>query len=68
MTATLPKELVMRIVSKMLLASALVVSSISAASALSWNCSVPEIDGPAGLSVLAVLISVGMMAYERCKG
>ena len=57
----------MRIINKIVLASVIAASSAPTASALTWNCSVPEIDGPAGLSVLAVLISVGVMAYERCK-
>ena len=27
----------------------------------------PEIDGPAGISALAVLVSVGLLAYNRFK-
>jgi hypothetical protein len=40
---------------------------IPTASALQWDCGVPEIDGPAGLSALAILLSIGAMAYERYK-
>jgi hypothetical protein len=58
----------MRIVPRLLLASSFLLWSIPSAYALKWNCAVPEIDGPAGLSAMAVLISVGLMAYERCKG
>lgn len=57
----------MRIASKIVLATATLLSSVPSALALSWNCTVPEIDGPAGLSALAVLVSAGVMAYERCK-
>ncbi len=58
----------MRTVNKLLLAASALLWSIPTASALSWDCGVPEIDGPAGISALAVLISAGVMAYERCKG
>lgn len=57
----------MRFATKLLLAASALLWSIPTASALQWNC-VPEIDGPAGLSAMAVLLSVGIMAYERCKG
>lgn len=57
----------MRTASKIALAAAALLSSVPSALALSWNCTVPEIDGPAGLSALAVLVSAGVMAYERCK-
>lgn len=55
----------MRIVTKIVLAATVSLWSIPSASALIWSC--PEIDGPAGLSAIAVLLSVGVMAYERAK-
>ena len=58
----------MRSISKIALAASAVFWSIPAASALTWDCGVPEIDGPAGVSALAVLASMAVMAYERCKG
>ena len=58
----------MRYVNKLVLAASAILWSIPTASALAWNCGVPEIDGPAGLSAVAVLASVGVMAYERYKG
>jgi hypothetical protein len=57
----------MRFANKLLLAASAVLWSIPSAHALRWNCNVPEIDGPAGLSAVAVLLSVGVMAYERFK-
>ncbi len=57
----------MRFTSKAMLAASAVLWSIPTASALKWNCAVPEIDGPAGVSVMAVLVSIGVMAYERYK-
>lgn len=58
----------MRLANKIVLAASAVLWSIPTASALTWDCGVPEIDGPAGISAVAVLISMGVMAYERCKG
>lgn len=55
--------------------SALLVS-VTAASAATWTLltppstptvAAPEIDGAAGLSALAALISIGLMAYDRLK-
>lgn len=57
----------MRFATKLALAASLLLSSVPSAFALQWNCGVPEIDGPAGISALAVLLSVGVMAYERYK-
>jgi len=57
----------MRFASKFAVAAAAMLWWVPTASALQWNCGVPEIDGPAGLSALAVLLSVGVMAYERYK-
>lgn len=56
----------MRTINTILLAATASLWSIPSASALIWNC--PEIDGPAGVSAVAVLASVCVMAYERCKG
>jgi hypothetical protein len=60
-------EFIMRLVNKIVLAASATLLSIPSAYALTWDCGVPEIDGPAGVSALAVLISAGVMAYERCK-
>ena len=57
----------MRFTSKVVLAASAVLWSIPTASALQWNCGVPEIDGPAGISAVAVLLSIGVMAYEGYK-
>lgn len=57
----------MRFGTKLALAASVLLSSVPPAFALQWNCGVPEIDGPAGISALAVLLSVGLMAYERFK-
>lgn len=57
----------MRTVSKLVLAATALLSFAPSAFALSWSCTAPEIDGPAGLSALAVLVSAGIMAYERSK-
>lgn len=57
----------MRFFPKAMLAASTVLWSMPTASALNWNCGVPEIDGPAGVSVMAVLVSIGVMAYERYK-
>ncbi|MEZ5815838.1 MAG: hypothetical protein R3D44_01995 [Hyphomicrobiaceae bacterium] len=57
----------MRFASKLILTLSAMLWWVPTASALRWNCGVPEIDGPAGLSALAVLVSVGVMAYERYK-
>ncbi len=58
----------MRVVSRLALAATMVMWYVPSASALKWICEVPEIDGPAGLSAVAVLVSVGMIAYDRLKG
>lgn len=57
----------MQFVHKLGLAATILLWSIPSASALDWICHVPEIDGPAGLSALAVIASLGMVAYDRCK-
>lgn len=50
--------------------------SVATASAATWTIltppssptvSAPEIDGAAGISALAALISIGLMAYDRLK-
>jgi hypothetical protein len=57
----------MRLATRFALVASAMLWWVPSASALQWNCGVPEIDGPAGISALAVLVSVGMMAYERYK-
>ena len=65
---TLPRwENAMRHASKLVLAASAMLWSIPSAFALQWDCGVPEIDGPAGISAAAVLLSIGVMAYERYK-
>jgi hypothetical protein len=58
---------VMRFAAKLALGTSVFLSSVPSAFALQWNCGVPEIDGPAGISAVAVLMSIGVMAYERFK-
>ncbi|HZO23415.1 MAG TPA: hypothetical protein VFB37_13010 [Steroidobacteraceae bacterium] len=55
----------MRIAVKVPLALTMLFWSISPSMAAFWNCDVPEIDGPAGVSAIAALVSVGMIAYQR---
>ena len=57
----------MRLAKTLALSATVVLWSVPAALALRWSCAVPEIDGPAGLSAMAILASVGMLAYERYK-
>lgn len=49
-----------------LLAGTMAFWSIPSASALIWEC--PEIDASAGLSAIAILMSVAVLSYERFKG
>jgi len=52
---------------KLTLALTLVIGSVAPAMAF-WNCTtVPEIDGPAGISALAALASFGIIAYQRAR-
>lgn len=59
----------MKLISKLTLGLAVLATSLAPASAATWTniCPVPEIDGPAGISALAALISIGMVAYDRLK-
>lgn len=56
----------MRLTNKLALAATMLIWSIPSAYALKWEC--PEIDASAGLSTIAILVSVGILAYERRKG
>ncbi|MDX2201449.1 MAG: hypothetical protein NW223_01740 [Hyphomicrobiaceae bacterium] len=60
----------MKTVCTLSLSLAALAASLVPASAAQWTiiCPVPEIDGPAGISAIAALISVGMVAYDRLKG
>ncbi|MBS0241421.1 MAG: hypothetical protein JSS20_04535 [Proteobacteria bacterium] len=58
----------MSLVKKFALASSMLLWSIPSSHALIWHCSAPEIDGPAGLSAIAALVSAGFIAYERIRG
>lgn len=33
-----------------------------------WCPPVPEIDGPAGISALALLVTAGIISYNRARG
>jgi hypothetical protein len=55
----------MRIGFKLALAFSLLLSLITPSAAAFWDCVAPEIDGAAGLSAIAALVSVGMIAYRR---
>jgi hypothetical protein len=54
----------MRIGLKATLALSMMLAAITPSAAF-WECVVPEIDGPAGLSAIAALVSVGLIAYQR---
>ncbi|MBU2533545.1 MAG: VPEID-CTERM sorting domain-containing protein [Alphaproteobacteria bacterium] len=56
----------MRPISKLILVASMVLWSVPSALALKWVC-VPEIDASAGLSVIAILVSASVLAYERYK-
>jgi hypothetical protein len=49
---------------KLALATSMTLVATGAAVAAFWNC-VPEIDGAAGISALAALVSVAMIAHHR---
>ncbi len=57
----------MQLVQKFGLAATILLWSVPSARAFDWICHVPEIDGPAGLSALAVIASVGMVVFDRFK-
>jgi hypothetical protein len=50
---------------KVLLALSMIFGSMTPSMADFWDCPAPEIDGPAGVSAIAALVSVGMIAYRR---
>ena len=53
---------------KAVLALSIMFSSTTRSVAGFWDCIVaPEIDGPAGISAIAVLVSVGMVVYQRYR-
>ena len=56
----------MQIWNKFALAMTLLIAS-AAPSLAFWRCEVPEIDGPAGVSAVALLVSAGMIAYNRIR-
>jgi len=55
----------MHIWTKLALAASMSVMATGPTFAGFWDCVVPEIDGPAGVSALAALVSVTMIAYRR---
>jgi hypothetical protein len=58
-------ETIVQIGMKTALAACVTVMTAGPTFAAFWDCVVPEIDGPAGVSALAALVSVGMIAYNR---
>ena len=53
---------------KVALALSIIVSSITPSLAGFWDCIVaPEIDGSAGVSAIAALVSIGMVVYQRYR-
>lgn len=56
----------MGISTKLSLAAALLVASITPSFAF-LICELPEIDGPAGISAVALLASAAMIAYNRAR-
>jgi hypothetical protein len=50
---------------KLALALSMMVAVAGPASAAFWDCVVPEIDGAAGVSALAALVSIAMIAHQR---
>jgi hypothetical protein len=58
----------MHICFKAALALSILLSWVTPSSAGFWDCIVaPEIDGPAGASAIAALISIGMIVYQRYR-
>jgi hypothetical protein len=49
------------------IAASLLVASVTPGLAMFDNCVVPEIDGPAGISAMALLVSAAMIAYNRAR-
>jgi|RhiMethySRZTD1v2_1073278.scaffolds.fasta_scaffold2242672_2 hypothetical protein len=53
---------------KVALAIAMTFSAVTPSMAAFWDCiTVPEIDGSAGISAVAAVIAVGMVAYQRVR-
>jgi hypothetical protein len=48
------------------LAASLLIASVTPSLAF-LRCNVPEIDGPAGVSAIALLVSAGLIAYNRAR-
>jgi hypothetical protein len=55
----------MRIGLKTTLALSMMLAAVTPSVAFFNDCIAPEIDGPAGLSAIAALVSVGLIAYQR---
>jgi hypothetical protein len=55
----------MRIGLKAALAISMVATATGPAVARFWDCAVPEIDGAAGISAVAAVVSLAMIAYHR---
>ena len=54
----------MSVMGKLTMAATLLVGSVGPSFAF-WRCAAPEIDGPAGVSAVALLVTAGMLAYNR---
>ena len=50
---------------KLALATSMTLMATGTTFAAFWDCVVPEIDGAAGISAVAALISVAMIAHQR---
>ena len=58
----------MRVGSTVSLALSALTCSVMPSAAAFWDCTVPEIDGPSGVSAIALLASIGMIVYQkRCS-
>lgn len=56
----------MSLMSKLAVAASLLVAT-SAPTLAFMVCETPEIDGPAGVSAIALIVSAGMIAYNRAR-
>ena len=56
----------MQAVNKLILGATVLVASVAPSFAF-WECSAPEIDAAAGISAMALLVSTGLVAYQRSK-
>ena len=60
-----PWRKLVRISSTVSLALFTILWSVTPSAAAFWDCVVPEMDGSAGISAIALLLSVGMIVFYR---